>query len=392
MMNRKRLGLTLALLLAAALTAGAQDETPGVLIMDHGREEKIIGPGAPVHTRGLLGANHQIDLDTGKKIYGLRYVAAIDQSLKGEALPGEGYIGMPRPTGANWYHGGFIDLVINGRSIGKTMLHSLTARSNGPRGTVDFVFDTPQAVVRVRFVARGGSDVLLCQARLEPKTEIKSLTVMLRCYPAGFISQGGARRVMSAGREIAQGEKADLDLATESWLLYYDALADLHQVVGNQKGIGPCAGAWLPEQITAAQVSVGGYAVETRLTLKPDSRDLRFAFLDLAGTFNAAAQERLKAEGAALVTELRAFDFVDPALRGWSLAEKQAEVKDALAHLPENHEKRREYDQLITDLKPLLEAFAAEGNIMAEARAADYIQQWERGLPELKLEALLRAI
>lgn len=392
MMNGKRLGLTLALLLAAALAAGAQGEAPGVLIMDHGREEKTIGPGAPAHTRGLLGANHQIDLDTGKKIYGLRYVAAIDQSLQGEARPGEGYIGMPRPSAANWYHGGFFDLVINGRSIGRTMLHSLTARSNGPRGTLDFVFDTPQAVVRVRFVARGGSDVLLCQATLEPKTEIKSLAVMVRCYPAGFISQGGARRALSAVREVAQGEQADLNPASESWLLYYDALADLHQVVNRQKGIGPCAGAWLPEQITAAQVSVGGYAVETRFTFKPDSRDLRFAFLDLAGAFNAAAQERLQAEGAALVTELRAFDFVDPALRGWSLAAKQAEVKDALAHLPENHERRREYDQLVADLKPLLEAITAGGNIMAEARAADYIQQWERGLPELKLEALLRAI
>jgi hypothetical protein len=294
-------------------SAATEPPAPQVLVTDHGVQTAIAGPGAPAHVVGLERLSHSVVLGTGVKDYGLRYVVAKDDKRPGIAIPGEGYIGMSQPSDCNWYGGGFFDLQLNGESIGSTPIHSLSGRSTGGRGSVDFVFDHSVALVRVRFVALLGGDCLYTQVLLEPKQEITAVRLLTRCYPSGFISDSGARHVRTPVRDLAQGERADLDRQTECWTLYYDRTVDAGAVAPNGvHGVGPCALLWLPEQTQGATFTVGGYGIDTALTLVLARRDFRFVFLDYNGTRNAAAEADLRQRAPALHAELAEFAFTDP--------------------------------------------------------------------------------
>jgi hypothetical protein len=367
--------------------------SPQVLVTDSGVQTAVIGPGAPAHTVGLQGHRQVIVMDSGARTYGLRYVIARDPKNPQAAIPGEGYIGMTQPVDCNWYGGGFFDVQLNGQTIGTTLIHSLTGRSSGKRGTTDFVFDTSQAVVRVRFVAQAGGDGLYAQVLLEPKVEIQSVRVAVRCYPSAFVSDAD-RHVLTPTRDLAQGERAALDVANEWWTLYYDRIYDAGYVSATHSGVGPCAMLWLPDQTEQAGFTVGSYGIETVLTLKPAWRDFRFVFFDYAGKKNESAQADLRERAQTLLQELAAWAFSDPGLANWPLPQKQAEIQRALASLPEDKEAAAQYQRWSQELAAQLKLVqsGSAGAIMAEAQAAKTIGEWERGLPALKLKALLNEI
>jgi hypothetical protein len=377
----------------AAWTWALAEEPPSVIINDQPPQVGIAGPGAPKHIIGLERYSREIVMDTGVKQYGLSYNIARDKDRPGVAIPGEGYIGMPHPSGANWYAGGFFDLQINGQTIGTVPIHSQTARSTGRRGIVDFVFDTPMAVVRIRFVTLAGGDALYCQTLLEPKVEMKELRLNVRCYPSGFINNGD-RHVLTPTRDLAQGQAATLDLATEYWLLYYDKIFDEGYASPTARGEGPCAVLFPGSQADKIGFTVGGYGIDTAMTLKPPLRDFRFVFFDFKGTKNEAAMATLRERGPALLQELATFAFTDPSIAAFPLAQKQEEVKRALALVPEEKQMAADYAKWAVELDAQLKLIrsGAAGAIMAEANVAKIIQEWERGLPELKLKALLNEI
>jgi hypothetical protein len=353
----------------------------------------VIGPGAPAHTVGLQRHHQTITMDTGAQRYGLSYRVARDPKNPQAAIPGEGYIGMPQPVDCNWYAGGFFELQINGKSIGTTLIHSFTGRSSPGRGTVDFVFDAPQAVVRVRFVAQAGGDCLFAQALLEPKVEMKSVRVALRCYPSAFV-QDADRHVLTPLRDFKQGDRAKLDVSSESWALYYDRIYDAGYIGSAHRGAGPCSALWVASQTEKANVAVGSYAVETTLDLKPALRDFRFVFFDHAGKKNDAAKADLQKRAPTLARELAAFAFTDPSVAQWPLAQKQAEVRRALASVPDDKETAIRYERWGRELAEQLKRLHSDtaGAIKAEADAARAIAQWEGGLADLKLKALLNDI
>lgn len=385
-----------SLLLASCLVlvpCGPSEAQTPVLVMDSGVQTVTIGPGAPAHTIGLQGHRQTITLDTGAQAFALRYVVARDPKDPKAAIPGEGYVGMSQPVDCNWYAGGFFDVLLNGRSIGGTLAHSVCGRSSPGRGTADFVFDAPQAVARVRFVAQSGGDCLFAQLLLEPKEEIKSVRVSVRCYPSAFVSDAD-RRVATAARELKQGERAELDAAGEWWTLYYDGVYDAGYVSPTHRGAGPCAVLWAPGQTVKAGFTVGAYGTDTAFDLKPPLGDFRFVFFDFAGTKNEAAKAAMRARADALRNELAAFKFTDPGVADWPLREKQAEAARALASLPDDKDAAARYERWGRELAARLDRVrsGAAGSIMAEAEAARTIGEWERGLPELKLRALLKEI
>jgi hypothetical protein len=384
---------TVCAAVVASASAFAQPPPPQVLVTDYGAQTALAGPGAPAHIVGLQRVSHTIVMDTGVKDYGLRYVVAHDDKRPGVAIPGEGYLGMSQPADCNWYGGGFFDLQVNGQTIGSTPIHSLVGRSVGNRGCVDFVFDTPLSVVRLRFVTLAGSDPLYCQTLLEPKAEIKSLRVVLRCYPSAFVSNSD-RHVLTPVRDIAQGERAELDLAKEWWLLYYDRIFDAGHVSPSQTGVGPCSVLWPGDQADKVGFSVGSYGIDTTMDLKPQSRDFRFVFFDHKGTKNEAAIADLRQRAEGLLRELASFPFTDPSIADWPLASKQQQIAQMLATMPDEQEAAARYQKWAAELAERLKLVqsGAAGAIMAEAAAAEVIQQWEQGLPELRLRALLKEI
>ena len=394
-MNRSHLiaASCLALILSSLSQAQKPQERPQVLVTDSGVETARIGPGAPAHVIGLQRHQQTIVMDTAAQTYGLRYSVARDPKNSLAAIPGEGYIGMPQPSNQNWYAGGFFDLWLNGKSIGGKLIHSLTGRTSEGRGTVDFVFDVSQAVVRVRFVAKAGGDCVYAQVLFEPKQEIASVRVKTRCYPSGYI-QDGRRHVQTAPRDFAQGDRAMLEVENEWWTLYYDRVYDAGYIGPTRSGVGPCAMLWVPSQTEKASFTVGSYGTDTVLHLKPTLRDFRFVFFDYAGKKNETAKADLGGRAQTMLQELTTFAFVDPSLANWPLPQKQAEVQQVLASVLEDKEAAAQYErwgrQLTAQLKIVHSGSA--GAIMAEANAARTISEWERGLPALKLKALLNEI
>ncbi|MFV1964409.1 MAG: hypothetical protein ACC628_03225 [Pirellulaceae bacterium] len=391
-MKRFRLAVAAGLVSIACCSSPAQ-EPPQVLVTDSGVQTGTIGPGAPAHTIGLQRHQQTMVMDTGTQTFGLQYVIARDPKDPLAAIPGEGYIGMPQPEGCNWYAGGFIDLRINGQTIGTTLIHSLTGRRSEGCGTVDFVFDTPEAVIRVRFVARAGEDCLYAQALLEPKVEIKSVRVVTRCYPSAFVTRGD-RHVLTPTRDVKQGEKAELNNANEWWTLYYDRIYDAGYVGTTRRGIGPCAMLWVPSQIKKASFTVGSYGIETVFDLKPTLRDFRFLFWDYAGKKNEVAKVDLSERAQLALQELMGFAFIAPSFTNWPLQEKQVEVQQVLASVPDDKETAVQYERWGRELAAQSKQVQSGSRraIMAEASAAKIIDQWERGLPALKLKALLNEI
>jgi hypothetical protein len=362
-------------------------EPPQVVVTDSG----TLGPGAPRHPVGLKRHQHTVVMDTAARTYALRYSVALDTNNPPAIIPGGGYIGMPRPVDQNWSAGGFFDMRLNGQSLGNTLIHSLSGRSSGDRGIADFVFDTPRAVVRLRFVALAGGDCLYAQALLEPKEEIGSVMLVTYCYPSAHVSDSN-RHVRTATRDFAKDEKAELNVANEWWMLCYDSVYDAgyfgQAAFGAvRKGRGPCAMLWLPGQTESVRFNIRPYGVITTFAFKPTLRDFRFVFFDYTDTKNEAANSDLQARGQTLLEELSTFSFSDPSFAAWPLQEKQAEIQQVLASAPENKKAAAQYEQWGRELAAQLKlaGSGAAGAILAEANAAGTISQWERGLHVLKL-------
>jgi hypothetical protein len=130
--------------------------------------------------------------------FGLRYCACWDPVHGGQAVPLEGYIGMPEPNACNWYHSGFLRLIINGQDIGTTKLADMYAGETGERASITMLWKTPQGPVRVRFLGLPTDDRLFCELALDPTVEVTSLQVALNCYPSFFTAayhRDGWRRV-----------------------------------------------------------------------------------------------------------------------------------------------------------------------------------------------------
>ena len=125
-------------------------------------------------------------LDTGTITYGLQYNACWDPAHANGTGFLEGYIGMPQPTSANWYGGGFMGLKINGVDLGASRMSDCWVSEQGARGNLKMFWDTPQAGVTASVVALPGDDRLFCGLTLNPKTDIKSLSLRLLAYPSYF--------------------------------------------------------------------------------------------------------------------------------------------------------------------------------------------------------------
>jgi hypothetical protein len=151
---------------------------------------------------------------------------------------------------------------------------------------------------------------------------------------------------------------------------------------------------WQSSEVEKAGFTVAGYGIDTVFTLKPMLRDFRFVFFDYTGKKNADAMADLRARSGELLKDLATFQFTDPSLANWNLAEKQAEVRKMLALVPEDKAdaaKYEEWSKKLTEQLKLIQTSGA-GSIMAEAEASKTVGEWEAGLPDLKLKALLREI
>lgn len=385
MHHRPRTVLTLILLggvLAAPLPTQAQTGSATVVL-------------APVSERqltepGLVSREQSARFSSGTLPYSISYRVRIDKN-RDSIVPSEGYIGMPQPTSCNWYGGGFLTVTLNGQDIGMTPVSSVLVAQTGSRAILDLVWHHTIATVRVRFVGLPGRDGLYCEISLDPKQEIKSLAVGLRCYPSFFTSwykRDGARRIQTPTATIRQGEQAKLPARDHWWALYSDDVFD----VAKGEGEGPCAMMYLPGQPSEVTYAPGSYAVDTTLVYPPSTRQLRLAFWDLKGATNAEALARMQAGAETTRQELEQADFTPEAVRSFDVAALQAEVDRALAS-PEirNSLGRRlsEVEAWVTRYGPGLRQHDANPGLEAEETLLQSLQTYQSFIWEVRLAELI---
>jgi hypothetical protein len=307
--------------------APAQDQSPWVETNISPLQVQSLGatPGHVNHVFHTQSAN----IYTSMMYYTLRYSACVDKAHNGKVVPLEGYIGMPEPSAANWYHGGFLFIILNGKDIGTTPLSSMLLSERGSRGIIDMVWHCETADVRARFLGLPQHDNLYCEIAIEPKQEIKSVELQLRCYPSFFTAAAhreGARRIRTPATLIEQGKQVSLPTSDNWWAVYYDEVFD----VAKGEGDGPCALLLPPEEAREIAFNAGSYGVDTRIAYPAQTRKIRLALWDFKGKTNAAALAGMAAGAQKARQELAGLDFTPALVKNIDIAGLRASVHHGL--------------------------------------------------------------
>ncbi|MCE5216348.1 hypothetical protein LLH03_04860 [bacterium] len=385
MQSRLRIVLILTVLGGAlAFPVATQAQTgPATVVLAPVSERQLTEP-------GLVSREQSARFSFGPIPYSISYRVRVDKN-RNVIVPSEGYLGMPLPTSCNWYGGGFLTVTLNGQDIGMTPAGSVIVSQTGSQAILDLVWHHAIATVRVRFVGLPGRDRLYCEISFDPKQEIKSLALGLRCYPSFFTSwykRDGARLIQTPTATIRQGEAAKLPARDQWWALYSDDVFD----VAKGEGEGPCAMMYLPGQPSEVNYAPGSYAVDTTLVYPASTRQLRLAFWDLKGSTNAEALARMQAEAETTRQELEQTDFTPEVVRSFDVAALQAEVDRALAS-PEIRRtlgsRLSEVEAWVTRYGPALRQRDANPGIEAEETLLQSLQTYQSFIWEVRLAELL---
>lgn len=322
--------------------------------------------------------------------YQIKYRACVDASHAGVRAFDEGYIGMPGPTAANWYHTGFFHIEINGEQLGIHPLTDMRVTESGGRGAFHMVWDTPHYVARLQFVLAPGADHLLSQLRWQPKPghTVDLVKVRLTCYPSFFTAarnRQGDRTLITPRTSVHETAGVKLVPAQDTYLLYTDTVFD----VANGEGAGPCAMLFLPEQIAAGSVRVASYPVQTMLEAASDTHRLRFAFWDFTGKTNAEAQSRLTEHAVNVREALAQATFSAEALVDFDPVAAQADIEKLLTNARADGQRMRaEISSLLRQLGQL-KTSAEQGQWEAEAEFAELHPRYDALTWKLRIFALL---
>ncbi|NOY80931.1 MAG: hypothetical protein GXP31_07980 [Kiritimatiellaeota bacterium] len=334
--------------------------------------------------------DQQITLSSDAISYGIKYRACVDPSHPGVWVCDEGFIGMPRPNVANWYHTGFYHIEIGGKQLGSHPLTAMGITESGERGAFHMVWDTPEYVARLQFLLPPGSDHLLTRLSWRPKPgrTVGPVKVRFTCYPSFFTTahnRQGDRTLTTPRTTVHEVTTEELAPAEDTYLLYTDGVFD----VAKGEGSGPCAMLFLPEQIASGRVQLGGYAVQTKLEAGPDAHELRFAFWDLTGKTNAEAQALMKASADQAREELRAAVFSPLSLARFSPEAATAEIGELLAAARDDGTRLRPGMEKLLRTLSGLKARAGQGDWQADAEFAKQVREYEALVWKLKIFALL---
>lgn len=322
--------------------------------------------------------------------FAISYKAGYREDRPGEAFPVEGYIGMPQPVACNWYHGGFLRVLVDGQDIGRAALTSMTVTETGKRGVLDLVWHPATGPVRVRFVGLPDDDRLFCEVRTDSPREDGQLSLQLVCYPSYFTSYNhrvGDRRVLTPTTEVKEREKQELAVATDDWAFYQDTVFD----PARQEGDGPCA--LLVERTDGARIRLepASYPVFTRVDLPPGSRSVRLVLWDFAGQSNATALTRFRGEVETTRQELAALDFTPARLRQVNLPALRREV----AALLDGATAAGVAENALAPARMWLEEVPTEpppSGVLAEEKLGRWLDEYTAFRWELQLAVLLSRI
>jgi len=258
--------------------------------------------------------------------YTLQHWACYHESYPHGAVAIEGQIGMMSPGGGNWYTNGFFNFALDDQQGRDYPVKTIRALDSGERASCEFVWELPQAWVRVRFMTIPGQQPLFCSIVQLPKTEeIATLKVRLACYPSGYFHDG-ARVGLTAAQVIKSTSKGELDPEKEWWMILYDEHYDL----GVSGGIGGAGAITEPELVGKSTVEIGAYGCFWNLEAKSGGKELRFAFWNGLKLKNAELAPTLKPKFEPTLTTLRGIDFRPLRFREEVVAQVSSEFEKLL--------------------------------------------------------------
>lgn len=354
--------LALAVLAGPALGA---DEPPQVGVADTG---SAITPATWECTAGHPIAKRTISLQSGAPNYGFLLSGCQDPSHNGKHPCSEGNLGMPSPTNANWYWGGFLRIMVNGSDATVCDLRDVRVLERGPRGSFQVIWAHPDAEVGLRFMMAAGENHVDAQLAWKPRegTAVRTISLQLTCYPSFFTAARHRQGERHCGTpRIDQKEPSTLEVqpAEDTYLYYYDAVFD----VAKGEGDGPCAVVLDPAGIAGGNVSIGDYAVQTTLNLKPAAGQARLALYDFTGKTNADAEAYLKDHGAADLAALSKADFRPEPVRGLQSDKLRTDALNLLALAADDGKALEPRVMELLTKVDALKATADQGDWIAEA-------------------------
>lgn len=226
--------------------------------------------------------------------YRLNYNVCLERAAHPGAVdlwPREGGtgVGLSGPTSANFYSGGFLDLLIDDVSVGPWQ--AAIERLQWPTAVgYRFTWRPPQVEAVVEFIGMQGADHVLLRGRVQAQRFVDTITVTTRCFPSAF-AEPRERAVVTGEGEF--GVDSTVNLGPEApWVFFLDRRYD--EAVLPAESSGPCALLFDPEQIRRAQVQVGNYQITTTLELQAGQTEFGLALWEFANVSNAEALARFR--------------------------------------------------------------------------------------------------
>ena len=364
-MQRRRLALLTSTVLVAvgALVARADGPEP-TKVSDTGQQ---VAPATWECTPGHLVAKRKVTLQTGATAYTFLISGCQDPSHGGKHPCAEGNFGMPAPSAANWYWGGFLRILVNGSDVTACDIRDVRVLEDGERGAFQVVWAHPDAEVGHRLMLRSGSNHVDGYLVWRPRAGavIQSVSLALTCYPSFFTAarhRRGERHCQTPRIDQAEPTTLEVNPAEDTYLYYYDAVFD----VARGEGDGPCALVLDPTPVRGGRVSIGDYAVLTTVDLAPEAREVRLALYDFTGLANAAAEGYFRTQAGADLTDLKQLDFRPAPARKVEPERLRAEALDLLAKAGDDGEALRAQVLDLLAHAAALKAAADEGDWVAE--------------------------
>ncbi len=369
--------------LLVSLVALAANGPAGVAVTDHGiRSRTTRHPGHEGHR----AISHDIVMQNDLVTYGVRYCVCVDKSHAPRVAPLEGYIGMPRPTSCNWYHSGFMRIVINGQDIGTYPIADFSALDSGDRGLCRLLWDCPLGRLRVSFILERGARFVKCQVLLRPALDVKSIGIRLTCYPSFFTAyhrRKGARRVKTPAALVTEGQNKSLPGRQNWWAVYYDEVFD----VARGEGDGPCAVLFSPRQVQSIRIAPGDYSVHTELTIDPSARDIRLAFAEFPSTSNADALKYWSSAANNILADLASTDFTPLVIARTDFDALARELDELIGRVRPPAAEARKLRQMLAAAAGAARS-ARQGDWKAEKKVAALLAAYQDALWELKIQGL----
>jgi hypothetical protein len=341
-------------------------------------------------TPGHMIRKRNLTIDSGAQSYMFAMSGCMDPSHGDQHPSSEGTFGMPTPSRANWYAGGFLKVMVNGVNATLYQTERTRVLETGERGSFQTIWAHPDAEVGIRLLMLPGGNHVLVDLAWIPRGDavIETVALNMTCYPSFFTTANqrvGDRHCKTPGADESEPNTLELIPSQDTWLYYYDTVFD----VANGEGVGPCALLLDTAAVASGTVHIGGYAVSTVLNLKPETGEVRLGLYDFTGLTNAQADNYLTQHAADDLAELLAMDFRPMPVQELDVAALTAEATGLLTDAAEDGATLKpQVDEMLAQVAEL-EPLAAAGDWEAEGELSDVLRNSSDAFWKLRAFAVL---